>query len=193
MKRLCVFCGSKAGTNPHYVAEAERLAELIVERGYGLVFGGGSVGLMGTIADRVLDRGGEVVGVIPTSLARKELLHPGVADMRVVGSMHERKALMAELADGFVAMPGGYGTFEELFEVITWAQLGLHGKSIGLLNVAGYFDPLVRLIDHAIQEGFIAPQHRELVVVEERAEPLLDAIATHHPPPVEKWLEPEES
>ncbi len=193
MSRICVFCGSKVGTNPRYERAAFDLADALVERGHGLVFGGGSVGMMGAVADRVLERGGEVIGVIPKSLARRELLHAGVPDTRVVGSMHERKALMAELADEFVALPGGYGTFEEFFEIVTWAQLGLHDKSVGLLNVAGYFDPLVRLIDHSIEEGFVAPQHRNLVVVGEEPGPLLDALAGHHPPPVEKWLEPEES
>jgi uncharacterized protein (TIGR00730 family) len=190
---LCVFCGSRSGIDPRYERTAVELADALAERGHRLVFGGGSVGLMGKLADRMLERGAEVTGVIPESLARKELLHDRVTDTRVVVSMHERKALMAELADAFIAMPGGYGTFEELFEVVTWAQLGLHRKSIGLLNVGGYFDPLVRLIDHAIQEGFIAPAHRDLILIEERPVALLDGLATHVPPPVEQWIEADET
>ncbi|MEX0703075.1 MAG: TIGR00730 family Rossman fold protein [Planctomycetales bacterium] len=193
MRRLCVFCGSKAGTEPRYAESAAELGRLLAARGIGLVFGGGSVGLMGAIADAVLDAGGEAIGVIPRKLATKELLHPRVLDMRVVDSMHARKALMAELADAFVALPGGLGTFEELFEVVTWTQLGFHRKNVGLLNVAGYFDPLVRLIDHAIQEGFIKPAHRGLLVVEERPEALLDRLATHELPPVPRWLGPAET
>ena len=147
---------------------------------------------MGVVSDAVLEAGGEVIGVIPQSLATKELLHTGVADMRVVDSMHDRKALMAELSDAFIALPGGFGTFEELFEVITWAQLGIHTKSVGLLNVGGFFDPLLRLIDHAIQEQFIKPEHRKLMVVEERPDDLLEQLERHQPPEVRKWLSPEE-
>jgi uncharacterized protein (TIGR00730 family) len=150
----------------------------MVRAGIGLVYGGGSVGLMGVIADAVLAEGGDVIGVIPESLATEELLHPGVADMRVVPSMHARKALMAELSDAFVAMPGGFGTFEEFFEVVTWSQLRLHNKLTGLLNVGGYYDPLVRLVDHAVQEGFIKPKHRSLLVIEERPEVLLSRLAS---------------
>ena len=192
MPRICVFCGSKVGLDPRYRQAAAELGRCLAGKGYGLVFGGGSVGLMGVIADAVLEVDGEVIGVIPESLATKELLHPRVPDMRRVRNMHDRKALMAELSDGFIALPGGLGTFEELFEVITWAQLGFHEKNIGLLNVGGYFDPLVRLIDHAILEGFVNPQNRELILVEECPEKLLQRMAEHKPPVVPKWLGPEE-
>ena len=177
LRRLCVFCGSKVGTDERYRTAAVDLGRLLVRERIGLVYGGGSIGLMGVIADAVLAEGGEVIGVIPESLATEELLHPGVADMRVVGSMHARKALMAELSDAFIAMPGGFGTFEEFFEVVTWSQLKLHHKLTGLLNVGGYYDPLVRLVDHAVQEGFIKPQHRSLLVIEERPEMLLNRLA----------------
>jgi len=192
MKRVCVFCGSSAGSDGRYCAAAAEFGRLLAEREIGLVFGGGSVGLMGVLADAVLESGGEAIGVIPERLATKELLHTGVRDMRRVHDMHERKALMAELADAFIALPGGYGTLEELFEVITWAQLGFHRKNIGLLNVAGYFDPLVRLVDHAVEEGFIKPDHRWLIFVEQNPENLLDRFATHQLPAVRQWLGPEE-
>ena len=192
MQRVTVFCGSRIGVDPRYRELARALGRLLVQRGCGLVFGGGSVGLMGVVSDAVLEAGGEVIGVIPRSLATKELLHTGVPDMRVVDSMHDRKALMAELSDAFIALPGGFGAFEELFEVITWAQLGIHSKSVGLLNVGGFFDPLVRLIDHAIQEQFIKPQHRGLIVVEERPDVLLEQLERHRPPEVRKWMSPEE-
>lgn len=173
LHRVCVFCGSRAGADDCYRTAAAELGRLLVQSGIGLVYGGGSVGLMGVIADSVLNAGGEVIGVIPETLATEELLHPRVADMRVVPTMHARKALMAELSEAFIAMPGGFGTFEEFFEVVTWSQLRLHRKLTGLLNVGGFYDPLVRLVDHAVQEGFIKPQHRELVIVEERPEVLL--------------------
>lgn len=192
MQRVGVFCGSKTGSDDRYRQAAAELGRMLVERKIALVFGGGSVGLMGVVADAVLAAGGEVIGVIPRSLATKELLHARVADMRVVGSMHDRKSLIADLSDAFIALPGGYGTFEELFEAITWAQLGIHAKTVGLLNVAGYFDPLVRLIDHAVQERFIKPKHRDLFVVEERPDTLLERLERHHPPPVRKWLRPDE-
>jgi hypothetical protein len=192
MQRIAVFCGSNIGVDPRYRESAAALGRLLVQRKCGLVFGGGSVGLMGVVSDAVLEAGGDVIGVIPQSLATKELLHTGVSDMRVVASMHHRKALMAELSDAFIALPGGFGTFEELFEVITWAQLGIHTKSVGLLNVGGFFDPLLRLIDHAIQEQFIRPNHRELFVVEERPDVLLEQLDRHRPPKVRKWLGPDE-
>lgn len=191
MERICVFCGSKSGVDGRYREAASELGRLLASRSTALVFGGGSVGLMGVIADAVLEAGGEAIGVIPRMLATKELLHPDVPDVRMVDDMHARKALMAELADAFIALPGGFGTFEELFEIVTWAQLGIHRKTTGLLNVAGYFDPLVRLIDHAVQEGFIKAKHRELIVVEERPAALLERLATHRLPPVRKWLGPE--
>jgi len=193
MQRLCVFCGSKSGTDDRYRESAAEFGRLMSADGVELVFGGGSVGLMGVIADAVLEAGGNVIGVLPEMLATKELCHPGVADMRLVSDMHQRKAVMAELADTFVALPGGYGTFEELFEVVTWAQLGIHRKNIGLLNVAGYFDPLVRFLDHAVQEGFIKEKHRGLIVVEERPDALLSRLRKHEMPPMKRWLGPQET
>jgi hypothetical protein len=173
LRRLCVFCGSKVGTDSRYRESAVSLGQLLAREQIGLVYGGGSVGLMGVLADAVLADGGEVIGVIPESLATEELLHPRVTQMHVVTSMHARKALMAELSDAFVALPGGFGTLEEFLEVVTWSQLRLHRKLTGLLNVGGYYDPLVRLVDHAVQEGFIKPKHRELLVIEERPDVLL--------------------
>ena len=193
MKRVCVFCGSKVGHNGLYRSTAESLGRLLVERGLGLVYGGGSVGLMGVIADTVLAAGGEVIGVIPEMLATKELLHTGVEDMHRMHSMHARKAKMAELADAFIALPGGYGTFEELLEMITWAQLGIHRKPVGLLNVAGYYDPLVQLVDHAISEGFIKSKHRQLIVVAREPAQLLDQLTGHRVPTEPKWMTPDES
>lgn len=179
MKRICVFCGSKFGKNGLYRQAAQRLGRLLVQRGHGLVYGGGSVGLMGVLADAVLAAGGEVIGVIPDALVTPERAHPGVAQMYVVDSMHLRKARMNELSDAFVALPGGFGTLEELFEVISWSQLGIHRKPVGLLNVAGYYNPLVRLLDHAMAEGFIKPRHRQLLVVADQPERLLDALVRH--------------
>jgi uncharacterized protein (TIGR00730 family) len=192
IQRICVFCGSKSGRSDDYREAAAALGREMLRRRLGLVFGGGSVGLMGVLANAVLDGGGDVIGVIPSALATKELLHPGVADMRRTRDMHERKALMAQLADAFIALPGGYGTFEELLEVITWAQLGFHRKNIGLLNVDGYFDPFVALVEHAIREEFIVPAHRELIVVENHPPRLLDRLAEHPRPHVRRWLGPEE-
>jgi uncharacterized protein (TIGR00730 family) len=190
--RICVFCGSQTGESPAYRAATTALATELIGRQIGVVYGGGSVGLMGVLADRVLELGGEIIGVIPQALATKELLHPRVRDMRRVADMHERKALMAELADAFIALPGGYGTFEELFEIVTWAQLGFHRKNIGLVNVAGYFDPLVELIEHAIREGFVTPSHRELLVAESEPVRLLDRLAAHEMPNVRRWLKRDE-
>ena len=191
MNRVCVFCGSKAGTDELYHESAAELGRLIVQQGYGLVYGGGSVGLMRFVADAALEAGGEVIGVIPEPLATKELLHPDVPDMRVVANMHERKALMSELSDAFVALPGGLGTFEEFFEIVTWAQLGFHRKNTGLLNVAGFFDPLIELIDHSIRSGFIEPNNHDLIVVENDPETLLERLRTHQLPKVRRWLGPE--
>ena len=188
MRRVCVFCGSKVGHNSLYREAAEMLGKLLVERGLGLVYGGGSVGLMGVIADAVLAAGGEVIGVIPEMLATKELLHTGVSNMHRMHSMHARKAKMAELADAFVALPGGFGTFEELLEIITWAQLGIHHKPVGLLNVAGYYDPLVQFVEHAISEGFIKAKHRELIVVASDPATLLEAMLKHRPPAEPKFM-----
>jgi hypothetical protein len=190
--RVCVFCGSKAGERPEYRAAAVAVGRQLVERGWGLVYGGGSVGLMGVVADAVLEAGGEVIGVIPEALATKELLHASVQPMHVTPGMHARKQLMADHADAFVALPGGFGTFEELFEIITWSQLGLHAKPVGLLNTAGFYVPLVNLIEHAIAEGFIKPAHRDLLVVSDDPAALLDRLQIHVLPPVRRWIRTDE-
>lgn len=176
MKRICVFCGSQVGANRLYQQAAVTLGHLLVARGYGLVYGGGHVGLMGVIADAVLAQGGEVIGVIPESLVARELAHRGVTALQVVPGMHERKAQMAALADAFIALPGGYGTFEELFEVITWAQLRLHSKPIGVLNVAGYFEATKALVAQALGEGFVREEHRHLVTIADDPVVLMDAL-----------------
>ena len=188
-KRLCVFCGSSHGANPAYAEAATNLGGELARRGIALVYGGGNVGLMGVIADGVLAGGGQVIGVIPEALMAKELGHNGVQDLRVVKTMHERKAMMAELADGFIAMPGGIGTFEEFFEIVTWAQLGFHSKPCALLNVNGFYDPLLHLLDHAIAENFVKPTQRELVLVEADFSKLLDRMAHHHVPHEPKWID----
>lgn len=162
--RLCVFCGSSAGNRAEYAAAARALAGVMADAGVGLVYGGGAVGLMGILADAVLARGGEVIGVIPQALARREIAHDGLTRLHVVASMHERKALMAELSDGFIALPGGFGTFEEFCEVVTWTQLGLHPKRCGLLNVCGYYDALLAQFDRAAGDGFLRPAKREIVI-----------------------------
>lgn len=182
MKRVCVFCGSSHGARPQYAAAAEALVRALARRGLGLVFGGGGIGLMDVIANAALELGIEVIGVIPQALVAKELAHRGVADMRVVQSMHDRKAVMAELSDAFVALPGGYGTLEELFEVLTWSQLGLHRKPSGLLNVAGYFDPLLAFFDHALAEQFLRPKHRAMLLVDSNPDQLLDRLTGFQPP-----------
>jgi len=193
VRRICVFCGSSLGRDPRYAEQARALAHELVSRGIGLVFGGGSVGLMGVLADEALAAGGALTGVIPHGLAARELAHRGVADMRVVPTMHARKALMAELADGFVALPGGIGTLEELFEIVTWSQLGIHRKPVGVLNVAGYYDPLVALLDHAVDGGFVPAASRGLVIVDEQPSRLVDRMSAHVLPPGPAWITPEES
>jgi len=166
MTRLCVYCGSSVGARPEYADAARELGAVLADRGIGLVFGGGKIGLMGVLADTMVAAGVEVIGVIPEALVARELAHPAVADLRVVGSMHERKALMADLADGFIALPGGLGTLEELFEALTWAQLGLHGKPCGLLDVAGFYDDLARFLDRTVEDGFVASASRARLVVD---------------------------
>jgi uncharacterized protein (TIGR00730 family) len=193
MKRICVFCGSQVGTNPCYRQVAQDLGHLLVQRGYGLVYGGGHIGLMGVIADTVLQDGGEVIGVIPEAMVARELAHHGVTQLHVVASMHERKARMAELAEAFIALPGGYGTLEEFFEVVTWAQLGIHHKPIGLLNVAGYFDALAMFVEHTIAEGFIRPEHRQLIVLAEHPHVLLEALTHHAVPAIQPGLTPKDA
>jgi uncharacterized protein (TIGR00730 family) len=187
-KRICVFCGSSHGANPIYAEAAKTFGIELARRNIGLVYGGGNVGLMGVIADSVLAAGGHVTGVIPEALMAKELGHRGVPDLRIVKTMHERKALMAELSDGFVALPGGIGTFEEFFEIVTWAQLGFHAKPCALLNTNGFYDPLLRLLDHAIEERFVKPKQRDLVLVESEFSTLLDRMAHHHVPHEPKWI-----
>lgn len=172
-KKICVFTGSRHGTLPEYRKAATRLGCVLASRGYGLVYGGGNVGLMTVVADAVLEAGGDVTGVIPDALVSKEVAHGGLSDLRVVGSMHERKALMAELSDGFIAMPGGIGTMEEFFEVLSWTQLGLHDKPCGLLNVCGYYDNLIAFLDRAVKDDFVKPKHRALMIVEPSPEPML--------------------
>jgi uncharacterized protein (TIGR00730 family) len=193
MKRLCVFCGSSPGNDPAYRAAARALGEALVRRKVGLVTGAGGSGLMGEAIDAVLKGGGEAIGVIPKALVLRELAHAGLTDLRVVTSMHERKAMMAELSDGFVALPGGLGTFEELFEILTWAQLGLHGKPCGVLNVRGYFDPFLATLDHAVAEGFLRPLHRGLLLVGRDPDDLLAQFERFEPIPVEKWITPEQA
>jgi uncharacterized protein (TIGR00730 family) len=189
MKRICVFCGSSPGRNPVHLEAAARMGRALAARGLGLVYGGGGVGLMGAVADAALAAGGEVVGVIPRALQLRELAHARLTALHVVGSMHERKARMAELSDGFVALPGGMGTLEELAEILTWAQLGLHARPVGLLNVEGYFGPLIAFFDRAVVEGFLRPEHRRLLVVGEDPGALLDRFAAWQPPPVERWID----
>ena len=188
MSRLCVFCGSNAGAAPAFAEAAARLGSALASREIGLVYGGGNVGLMGILADAVVEHGGEVIGVIPAALEAKEISHRGLSDLHVVGSMHERKALMAELADGFIALPGGSGTLEELFEVFTWSQLGLHRKACALLNVEGYFDGLTSFLDHAVQERFMKAQHRAMLLCEDTPAAVLDALDRYEPPTVDKWI-----
>jgi len=177
-RRVCVFCGSSLGARAEFAAAARTVGRLLVARGLGVVYGGGRVGLMGSLADAVLEAGGEAIGVIPEQLADRELAHRGLTELHVVGSMHERKARMFDLADAFAALPGGLGTLEEMFEMATWAQLGLHPNPVALLNAAGYFDPLVAFLDSAVREGLLAPEHRSLVHVERDAERLVDVVAT---------------
>jgi uncharacterized protein (TIGR00730 family) len=176
MRRLCVFCGSSSGNDPRYAQAARELGKLLVARRVGLVFGAGHIGLMGVIADAVLEAGGEAIGVIPQVLVDKELAHRSLTDLRIVPGMHERKAAMAALAHAFVALPGGYGTADEWFEMLTWAQLRLHDKPIGVLNVNGFFDPLLAWLDRAVDDGFVKPAHRRLLVVAKTPEQLLDSL-----------------
>jgi uncharacterized protein (TIGR00730 family) len=186
--RLCVFCGSNTGHDSSYLETARSLGTALAREKIGLVYGGASVGLMGAVADAVLAGGGEVIGVMPQSLVDKEIAHKDLPDLRIVGSMHERKALMAELADGFVALPGGLGTFEELFEVWTWAQLGYHRKPCSLLNVSGFYDKLTNFLDDVVARGFVKPVHRSMLIVKQEPEALIRAIRAYEPPVVTKWI-----
>jgi uncharacterized protein (TIGR00730 family) len=194
VERICVFCGASPGARPEYRTSAAELARLLAAEGIGVVYGGGGVGMMGALADAVLAEGGKITGVIPRSLVDREIAHPDVRDMRVVGSMHERKALMAELADAFVALPGGIGTLEELFEVYTWAQLGLHRKPCALLNVEGYYDAVADFLSHAVTERFLREETRELLMVESDPATLIERLHSFEPPTgVPKWIGREET
>jgi uncharacterized protein (TIGR00730 family) len=189
MKRICVFAGSSAGARAEYLVAAQKLGQALVRHQIHLVYGGAQVGLMGALADAVLAAGGHVTGVIPESLVAKEIAHVGLSDLRIVASMHERKAAMSTLADGFIAMPGGWGTLEELFEVLTWAQLGMHRKPCGLLNVRGFFDGLLSFIDHSMEERFVNPAHRAMIIVSDDPDSLLRLFEEYVPPVVEKWID----
>jgi uncharacterized protein (TIGR00730 family) len=188
MKRLCVFCGSSPGRNPTYLAAAAQLGTLLAERRMGLVYGGAGIGLMGAVADAARSAGGEVIGVIPRALVDLEVAHAGLSDLRVVASMHERKALMAELSDAFIALPGGIGTLEELFEVWTWGQLGSHRKPCALLNVAGFYDRLLGFLDFVVQEAFLRPIHRDMLLVAANPDGLLEKLQGYRAPPETRWI-----
>jgi len=190
--RIAVFCGSRAGNDPAYAEAAAALGRALAGRGCELVYGGAHVGLMGIAADTVLARGGRVTGVIPASMVDRELAHRGVTDLRIVGGMHERKALMASLADAFLVLPGGMGTLDELCEILTWAQLGLHRKPCGLLNVAGFYDHFLRHLDHCVAAALLRPEHRALVLEGSEPARLLDRMAAYQPPSLPKWIDREE-
>jgi uncharacterized protein (TIGR00730 family) len=192
LNSLCVFCGSNPGASPAYAEAAAQLGRIVAERGMTLVYGGGRVGLMGVVAGAALAAGGRVIGVIPQALATLELAHGGLTELQVVGSMHERKARMSELSDGFLALPGGIGTLEEWFEVWTWSQLGFHPKPCGLLNVAGYYDHLLAFLDHVTAERFLNEAHRAMAIVGDDPGLLLDRLAAWQPPRARKWIEAEE-
>jgi uncharacterized protein (TIGR00730 family) len=191
---ICIFCGSSIGSRPAYAEAARRVGSAFARHGLGLVYGGGRVGLMGVVADTILSSGGQVVGIIPEGLATKEIAHHGVTELHVVGGMHERKALMAQKSSAFLTLPGGIGTFEEFFEVLSWAALGLHRKPLGILNVEGYFDPLLTLLDHATAERFLHPQWIQSLLVSDNPENLVAALVHRPPsPPVPRWLKLEET
>ena len=189
MTSVCVFCGSSPGARPEYRDAARALGALLASRGIRLIYGGGHVGLMGLLADAVLDSGGDVVGVITDGLQAREVGHAGLRDLRVVATMHERKALMASLADAFVALPGGAGTLDEFFEAWTWTQLGIHRKPVGILNVAGYFDALLTFLEHAVDQRFIRDEHWSAVVVDADATRLMDRLSASSPVRSDKWLD----
>jgi uncharacterized protein (TIGR00730 family) len=194
LRRVCVFCGSSPGARPAYGDAAEELGRLLVDEGIGLVYGGGQVGLMGRLADAVMAAGGEITGVMPEALVAKEIGHPGLDDLRVVGSMHERKALMADLSDGFVALPGGLGTVEELFEVYTWSQLGLHRKPCALLDVEGYYEGIATWLSHAVAERFLREDHRKMLIVEREPGTLIEQLRSFEPAAVvPKWIDRSET
>jgi uncharacterized protein (TIGR00730 family) len=189
IRRLCVFCGSSAGTNPYYREVALKLGRDLAARRIELIYGGGGIGLMGALADGTLAAGGRVTGIIPSGLASKEVAHAYLTELRVVRTMHERKAEMADLADAFLALPGGMGTFDELFEILTWAQLGIHRKPIGLLNIDHYFDPLIAMVDHAVREGFVSAHHRGLIITANSIDDWFDRLLNYQPPPIStRWI-----
>lgn len=192
-RRICVFCGSSSGSRPAYAEAARSAARCLVANDIGIVFGGGHRGLMGALADEALQAGGEVIGVMPRHLADLEVAHTGVTELRVVGSMHERKALMAELSDAFLAMPGGFGTIEEFCEVLTWTQLGLQRKPCGILNVEGYYNDLLAFFNHAVAERFLSAEHRRMVLSGDEPEALIHRLLEYAPPVVEKYLEAQET
>ena len=189
LSSICVFCGSNAGAKPAYLNAAEAVGRGLAQRGVRVVYGGATVGMMGALADAARGAGGEVIGIIPQSIFDREIGHTGLDDLRVVGSMHERKALMAELSDAFIALPGGIGTLEELFEVYTWAQLGIHAKPLGLLDVAGYYQPLVSFLDHAVQERFLRPEMRTLLAMSDDLGDLLAALDASEPVTLQTWID----
>jgi len=193
IKSICVYCGSSPGRREAYGSAALQLAEALVQRNMRLIYGGASIGIMGKVADHVMKLGGEVIGVIPKALAHKEVAHANLTELHVTHSMHERKTLMAELADGFIALPGGIGTLEELFEIWTWAQLGLHSKPCGLLNVDGYYDALIGFLDHVLHERFVKPHHRDILMVETDPNALLERYIDYQPPAVTHWLDKDEA
>lgn len=188
LNRICVYCGSSPGRRKEYVESAKELAKVFVKKQIELVYGGASVGVMGAIADTILDNSGQAIGVIPEDLVQKEVAHNGLTDLKVVSSMHERKAQMVELSDGFIALPGGLGTIEELFEVLTWGQLGFHQKPIGILNVCGYYNHLSSFLDYAVSEQFVREDHRSMLIVEEDPKKLINRFENYEPPVVEKWI-----
>ncbi|HEU5401863.1 MAG TPA: TIGR00730 family Rossman fold protein [Terriglobales bacterium] len=190
MRRICVFCGSSSGSRPAYRSATEKVGRYLAQREIGVVYGGGNVGLMGVLADAALAAGGEVIGVIPGHLMAREIGHKGLTKMHVVGSMHERKAMMADLSDGFIALPGGFGTFEEFCEVLTWSQLGLHKKPCGLLNVEDYYSPLLEIFDRAVVEGFLRRENRGIVLSHSDIGRLVETMEHWVPVNVEKWLDP---
>ena len=187
LRHVCVFCGSKHGRQVSFTTAAQKTGRVLADRGIGLVYGGGDIGLMGEVADAAIGEGGTVIGVIPGFMVAHEVAHDGLTELRVVESMHERKATMSDLADGFVALPGGWGTLEELFEVTTWAQLGLHAKPVGILNVGGFYDLLVEFLDSTVDNGLITAAHRQLLLIDDDIERLLDRMAEHAPPAGSKW------
>jgi uncharacterized protein (TIGR00730 family) len=187
LRRICIFCGSSSGTREVYRQAAQTVGRLLCRRGIELVYGGGHVGLMGIVADACLNEGGRVIGVIPQALADREVAHTGLTELRIVSSMHERKALMADLSDAFISLPGGYGTWEEFFEVLTWSQLGIQRKACGVLNVDGYYDPLLEMADRALSEGFLRDVHRNLLLSDSDPERLVDRLSNYAVPAVDKW------